>query len=79
MDTLTLKVPRGLLEQLNMVADQKGLNRSAIIREAIQEYLINVDSNRPGSFYELSRDVAGSVNAPSDLSTSKHFLDGYGG
>jgi metal-responsive CopG/Arc/MetJ family transcriptional regulator len=78
MDTLTLKVPEFLKEQLNTFAKKKGLNRSEIIRDALAEYFSKNDSYRQGSFYDLSKDIAGSINAPSDLSINKRHLDGYG-
>jgi metal-responsive CopG/Arc/MetJ family transcriptional regulator len=78
MDTLTLKVPEFLKEQLNTVAKKKGLNRSEIIRDALTEYFSKDDSDRQVSFYDLSKDIAGSINAASDLSINKRYLDGYG-
>ena len=62
MDTLTLKVPEFLKEQLNTFAKKKGLNRSEIIRDALAEYFSKDDSYRQGSFYDLSKDIAGSIN-----------------
>lgn len=78
MDTLTLKVPRFFKEQLNAFAKKKGLNRSEIIRNALTEYFSQDGSDKQGSFYDLSQDIAGSINGPSDLSLNKCHLDGYG-
>jgi metal-responsive CopG/Arc/MetJ family transcriptional regulator len=78
MNTLTLKVPEILNTQLNSYAEKKGLNKSEIVRLALIEYLSKDHSNSTNSFLSLSKDLAGSVNGPSDLSTNKAYLKDYG-
>ena len=78
MNTLTLKVPEILNTQLNRYAEKKGLNKSEIVRLALIEYLSKEDSNSKNSVLSLSKDLAGSVNGPSDLSTNKAYLEDYG-
>jgi len=78
MKTLTLKLPEVLETQLDAFANKNGLSKSEIVRRALSYYLSNNDHVNTGSFLDLSRDLAGSIEAPSDLSTNKEHLDGYG-
>jgi len=78
MDTLTLKVPDIIKEKLNTYSRGKGLSRSEIIRNALLEYFARDDIETKGTFFDLSQDLAGSINAPSDLSLNKKYWDGYG-
>ena len=78
MDTLTLKVPDLLNTQLNSYAKKKGLSKSEIVRIALLEYFSKDDTRFEGSFLDLSEDLAGSIEAPSNLSSNKDFLEGYG-
>lgn len=78
MKTLSLKLPEILEVQLNTYAKNNGLNKSEIIRRALSAYLTNDEKNTTGSFYDLAKDLAGSIEGPPDLSTNKKYLDGYG-
>jgi hypothetical protein len=78
MKTLTLKLPEILEAQLNILARKKGLSRSEIVRRALMEYFSRDDVNNSGSFLDLSRDLAGSIEGPSDLSTNKAHFERYG-
>jgi len=78
MKTLTLKLPEILETRLRLCARKNGLSRSEIARRAIVEYLSHDHVYNSSSFLELSRDIAGCVEGPSDLSTNKAHLKGYG-
>lgn len=78
MKTLTLKAPALLIAQLNSYASKKGLSKSEIVRLALAQYLSRTDAGFDGSFLELAEDLAGSIDAPADISTSKDHLEGYG-
>lgn len=78
MKTLTLKLPEILEARLSLCASKNGLSRSEIVRCAIVEYLSHGHACKSSSFLELSRDLAGCVEGPSDLSTNKAYLKGYG-
>ena len=78
MSTLTLKVPDLLNTQLNSYAKQKGLSKSEIVRIALLEYFSRDDTKFEGSILDLSEDLAGSIEAPSDTSINKDYLEGYG-
>jgi predicted transcriptional regulator len=78
MHTLTLKVPELLHTRLNRYAKQKGLSKSEIVRLALQNYFSQEAGVRGASIYDLAQDLAGSVEAPADLSANKANLEGYG-
>jgi predicted DNA-binding protein len=79
MDTLTLKIPDALKEKLKSYSKKLGISKSDIVRDALVEYLEKDEMKKQGSFYDLAKDIAGSVRGASDLSTNKKHLDGYGG
>lgn len=78
MDTLTLKIPDIIKEKLKTYSRHKGLSRSEIVRNALLEYFAKDGLEKQGTFYDLAKDLAGSANGPSDLSSNKKYLDGYG-
>ena len=78
MKTLSLKLPEILESQLDIFARQNRTSRSQIIRRALLAYFSRAEMTRPGSFLDLVRDLAGSIEGPPDLSTNKAYLEGYG-
>ena len=78
MNTLTLKVPELLNARLDTYAKKKGMTKSEIVRIALSEYFSKDDTQFEGSFLDMSKDLAGSVEAPEDLSENKQYFEGYG-
>ena len=78
MDTLTLKIPGVIKEKLKTYSRRKGLSRSEIVRNALIEYFDKDELEKQGTFYDLAKDLAGSLNGSPDLSTNKEYLSGYG-
>jgi predicted transcriptional regulator len=78
MKTLTLKIPEILQVQLEAFARAKGLSRSEIIRRALREYISRDGIEKSGTVLELGKDLAGSVEGPSDLSVNETHLKDYG-
>jgi hypothetical protein len=79
MNMLTLKIPELLSEKLNVYAKEKGVSKSEIVREALLEYFSSEGVVKSGAFYDMAKDLAGTVNEAPDLSTNKkHLDDGYG-
>jgi len=76
MRTISLKLPEALATKLREAARQRGASKSAIVREALAQYLSC--SGPEGSFLALAEDLAGCVQGPTDLSVSKEYLKGYG-
>ncbi len=78
MRTISLKLPEIVDDQLATVAKQTGKSKSEVAREALKAFFKNGDKSRPQSAYDLSKDLAGSVLGPGDLSTNKKHMRGYG-
>jgi hypothetical protein len=78
MKTLTLKIPEIPEAQLNAFARKKGISRSEIVRCALREYISRNEIDISVSFLDLSKDLAGSIEGPFDLSTNKSHLNEYG-
>ncbi len=78
MNTLTLKIPDVIKEKLKTYSRRKGLSKSEIVRNALLDYFERDDLEKQGTFYDLAKDLAGSVKGSSDLSTNKEYLSGYG-
>jgi Arc/MetJ-type ribon-helix-helix transcriptional regulator len=77
MKTISLRLPESLDTQLTAAARQRGITRSALVREALQVYLSGGGAAEP-SAYDLVSDLLGSVEGPGDLSTDKARMEGYG-
>jgi predicted transcriptional regulator len=78
MNIISLKIPDTLKQKLDAFSRKRGLNQSEVVREALQAYLSREEVRREGSFFDLSSDLAGTVNGPDDLSTNKTYVDGFG-
>lgn len=78
MTTLTMKVPEDLERTLTEMATMRGVSRSLLIRELLQASLRNVQDRGTVSCLDVARDLAGSVEGPSDLSTSARHMKGFG-
>jgi predicted transcriptional regulator len=78
MKTLTLKLPDALDRQLTVLVSQRGVNKSVLIREAIERYLSDSKAIQAGSFLDLAGNLVGCVEGPADLSTNPAHLEGFG-
>lgn len=78
MKTLSVKLPDGLDARLDDMVRQRGINKSTLLREAIESYLSVSGKAKPGSFLSLSKDLAGCVKGPVDLSIHEKHMAEYG-
>lgn len=78
MKTMSLKLPEALDEKLSQVAQKRGGSKSAVVREALEAYIQNEKSIRPGSCLEMAKDLIGIVEGPPDLSFHKKHMKGFG-
>ncbi len=78
MKTLTVKVPEELDVKLAAVAAKRGESKSVLVRAALESMLSKSEVVTSNSCLDLARDLAGSVEGPSDLSHSTKHLEGYG-
>jgi predicted DNA-binding protein len=78
MRTVTLKLPAALALRLKQAVARRGTTQSKVIREALEAHL-GATSGTGQSCLDLARDLAGSIRGgPSDLSSNKRHLKGYG-
>ena len=78
MNTLSIKLPRMLDEQLATTAKKRRKTKAALIQEALREYLSKQTEPEPVSAYELAKEFLGCGEGPPDLSTNKKYMEGYG-
>ncbi len=79
MSTISLKVPDTLEAELCAAASRRGVSKSALVREAIQSYLLTAEkAERPESALSQVADLVGAFPGPADLSVGKNHLDGFG-
>lgn len=78
MKILTVKVPETLDLKLAAVAAKRGESKSNLIRTAINSILKADETVTSNSCLDIAIDLVGSVEGPSDLSSNKKHLNGYG-
>lgn len=78
MKPLSVKIPDDLYALLEQKRATSGKNQSAIIRIALEDYLVKSVAVKTGSIGELGWDLCGSISALSDLSTNSKYMDNYG-
>jgi predicted DNA-binding protein len=78
MKTISLKVPEALDSKLSAAARRLKRTKSAVVREVLEDYL---DKSKPAkgvSCYDLAADLVGCFEGPTDLSTNKKYMEGFG-
>ncbi len=78
MKTLSLKLEDALYARVLAAAKRQGTTQSAVVRDAILARLESHRDRALGSALDLAKDLAGCVTGPSDLSTNKAHLRGFG-
>ena len=78
MSTISLKVPESLASRLEDTARQKGVSKSALIRDALEAYLQADRAERAESALSQVADLAGIMSGPEDLSVNKDYLRNFG-
>jgi len=78
MTTISLKVPDKLLARMDEVARAKRTNRSALLREALEEKLKAAARKTPPSLFEQSADLCGKgCSGLGDLASNPKHLEGF--
>jgi Arc/MetJ-type ribon-helix-helix transcriptional regulator len=76
--TITLKIPEPLAARLRATVRKRGRTQSAVVREALEAHLDQGAASGESSGLDLVRDLVGCITGPSDLSTNRKHLRGYG-
>lgn len=81
MNTLSIKLPKLIDEQLTATAKKRKRAKAAVVVEALQEYFARHDA-KPVTAAELMKRhnivIIDDDDAPTDLSTNKTYMEGYG-
>ena len=78
MNNISLKVPEPLAIRLKDTARQKGMSKSALIRDALEAYLQADRAERAESVLSQVADLAGILSGPEDLSVNRDSLRHFG-
>jgi predicted DNA-binding protein len=78
MKTISLKLPEALDSRLSAAARRLKRTKSAVIREVLEEHLNEATSGKGVSCLELAADLVGIIDGPTDLSTNKKYMEGFG-
>lgn len=78
MNTISLKVPDSLAAELAEAAQQQGVSKSALIRDALEAYLQTHGAARSRSALAQVADLRGILSGPEDLSSNKDYLRKFG-
>jgi Arc/MetJ-type ribon-helix-helix transcriptional regulator len=78
MKTLSLKISESLQGDLTTFAAEKGMSRSAVVREALTLLLERGRPRPKGSALAMVEDLAGAVEGPEDLASNPSYLDDLG-
>jgi len=78
MQTISLKLPDSLLELLEKESRQRRVNKSALVRAALEREL-RPEIKGKASCYDLAQDLAGSLKGlPKDIATNPKYMEGFG-
>ena len=78
MTTVSLKLPDDLAARLSAAAEELGATKSAVVRRALDAYLIGKRQMQGKSFLALAGEGIGCVAGPGDLSTNPDYLRDFG-
>ncbi len=79
MQTISLKLPDSLLAQLKKESRLRRMNKSELVRTALERELSPKKVKRKTSCYDLAHDLAGSIKGlPKDIATNPKYMEGFG-
>ena len=78
MNIMSLKISDALAVRLAEAASQRGMSKSALVREAIRAFLRADETAGSGPILSPVADLVGAFPGPADLSVNKRYLEGMG-
>jgi Arc/MetJ-type ribon-helix-helix transcriptional regulator len=79
MTTISLKIPEELIARMDALAHANRTSRSALLREALEEKLMQSARKTPPSLFERSADLCGKGSSGlGDLASHPRHLEGFG-
>jgi hypothetical protein len=79
MQTISLRLPDEIVEELDRAAKAQHVTKSALVRASIEKTLRPAQSAKAQSCYDLVSDLVGSIKGtPKDLATNPKYFEGFG-
>ena len=79
MPTISLKLPDSLLALLEKESRVRRMNKSALVRAALERELAGPKTDTRPTCYELACDLAGSLKGlPRDIAMNPKYMEGFG-
>jgi hypothetical protein len=79
MQTISLRLPDDLLDELTSEAKARRVTKSQVVRDCLEKMLCKQLSAADISSYDLARDLAGAVKGlPKDLAVEPRYMRGFG-
>jgi hypothetical protein len=75
MTTMTLKLPETLRRDVEEEARRRGMPKSVLVRECVEEMLRRKQRRRTRTCLDLVADLASSQPGPRDASVNRRYLD----
>ena len=75
MTTMTLKIPETLRRDVEEEARRRGVSKSVVVRECVENTLRRKLRRKPASCLDLVGDLAGSQPGPADASVNQRHLE----
>lgn len=77
--TLSLKVPNSVAAKIIVLGRRRETTKSALVREALRDYLDGKRPPRAGSFVDLAGDLIGSLDSSvGDLASNPKHREAFG-
>jgi hypothetical protein len=78
MQTISMRLPDTLIEELNRAAKARRVTKFSLVRESLEKTL-RAPSSKSASCFDLAHDLAGSIKRlPKGLATDPKYMDGFG-
>jgi hypothetical protein len=79
MQTISLKLPDSLLALLEKESRLRRMNKSALVRAALERELSAPKREGRPTCYDLAHDLAGSIKGlPKDIATNPKYMEDFG-
>ena len=78
MKTITCKLPEKLDAQLEAAAQEEGISKSQVVRNALEDRISRKRGKKSPRAYDLVKNLSGSVKGPADLLTNPKYMENFG-
>lgn len=79
MTTITCKIPEKLDAELEAIVEKRGISKSELVRQAIEQNIEQQKRQVKLSAYDLMKEACGIIKGgPRDLATNPKYMQGFG-